>query len=77
MSDAFPHTGAARNFEYGAQTRQDGEEAAMEDAFKAAGWTGEEKKDPSKTDQASSPGLGRNFGDVDRDDFRKPWTGGR
>ena len=49
----------------------------MEDAFKAAGWTGEESgKDPSNVDTARSPGLNRNFGDINQSDFKKPYTGG-
>ena len=71
-----PPRGAAKDFEYGAQSRQ-GEGGGMEDAFKAAGWTGEEERDPYNVDTARSPGLRRNFADVGRDDFRKPWTGAR
>ena len=68
--------GAARGTGYGAQTRQgEDDNMSMEEAFKAAGWTGDEGKDPSKVDQARSPGLNRNFGDIDRDSFRKPWSG--
>ena len=33
--------------------------------------------DPSKVDEVRSPGLNRNFGEVDRDEFRKPYSPGR
>ena len=72
---APPPRGAARgDFEFGAETKQGEEDGSMEDAFKAAGWTGEPAGDPSKTDQARSPGLNRNFGDIDSSDFRKPYS---
>ena len=70
-----PPRGAAKGgFEYGAESKQGEEDASMEDAFKAAGWTGKEAGDPKKTDQARSPGLNRNFGDMDSGDFRKPYS---
>ena len=49
---------------------------SMDDAFKAAGWTGEEPSDPSKVDTQRSPGLNRNFGDISTTDFKKPYRGG-
>ena len=33
--------------------------------------------DPSKVDEVRSPGLNRNFGEIDRDEFRKPYSPGR
>ena len=71
-----PRGAAKGGFEFGAESRQ-GENMSMEDAFKAAGWTGEESgKDPNRVDEGRSPGLNRNFGDVSQADFRKPYTGG-
>ena len=74
-----PTRGAASgDFEFGAQTRIGEDDAAsLEDAFKAAGWTGEPSGDPSKVDEARSPGLNRNFADVDQADFKKPYSPGR
>ena len=72
-----PPRGAARgDFEFGAETRQD-EEMSMDEAFKAAGWTGQTPSDPSKVDKARSPGMSRNFGDVDISDFKKPFSRGQ
>ena len=68
--------GAAFGYDYGVETRQ-GEDMSMDDAFAAAGWTGEEaKSDPSQTDQSRSPGINRNFGDMGQSDFKKPYSGG-
>ena len=67
-----PHRrGQANNekFEFGAETRV-GDDSSMDEAFKAAGWTGQGASDPSKVDTARSPGLSRNFGDIDVADFR-------
>ena len=69
-----PPPGAAKQTEFGAQSRQ-GEAVDMEDVFKAAGWTGE-PNEPSPVDTARSPGMNRNFGEVTQADFKKPWTGG-
>jgi len=68
--------GAAKgDFEFGSESRQ-GEEDDMEAAFRAAGWTGGEAKDPGNVDTARSPGMNRNFGDVAQSDFKKPYSGG-
>lgn len=74
-----PAPGAASgDYEFGRQSRQGEEDASMEDAFKAAGWTGGSSGDPSQVDTARSPGLNRNFRDIDQADFKKPYTrGGR
>jgi len=73
---AAPPRGAANGgFEYGFESRQD-EDMSMEEAFRAAGWTGEKDKKPAQVDTARSPGLQRNFGDVDVADFKKPYSGG-
>jgi len=73
-----PPPGAAKGeFEFGVETRQGEDEKSMlEDAFKAAGWTGQGPGDPSKVDTARSPGMSRNFADVDVSDFRKPYSRG-
>ena len=70
-----PRGAASGDFEFGVETRQ-GEDMSMDDAFKAAGWTGEEPSDPSKVDTQRSPGLNRNFGDISTTDFKKPYRGG-
>lgn len=68
--------GAAKGeCEFGAESRQ-GEEDDLEAAFRAAGWTGGEAKDPSNVDTARSPGMSRNFGGVPQSDFKKPYSGG-
>ena len=73
---APPPKGAAKSgFEYGAETVQGSDDSSLEDAFKAAGWTGEEAKDPNNVDTARSPGINRNFGDVPQSDFKKPYSG--
>ena len=79
ISPPPPPRGAARrgDFEFGAECRQGEDGASMEDAFKAAGWTGQEaRKSPSKVDEARSPGLNRNFAEVDRNDFLKSYSPG-
>ena len=79
ISPPPPPRGAARrgDFEFGAECRQGENGASMEDAFKAAGWTGQEaRKSPSKVDEARSPGLNRNFAEVDRNDFLKSYSPG-
>merc|ERR1712224_343262 len=69
-----PPPGAADGF--GAQTRiGEQDSSSMEDAFRAAGWTGQTAGDPSKVDQARSPGMKRDFSQIDRDDFKKSWRG--
>mmetsp|Transcript_11170 Transcript_11170/g.24379 ORF Transcript_11170/g.24379 Transcript_11170/m.24379 type:complete len:245 (-) Transcript_11170:420-1154(-) len=69
--------GAAKGaFEFGAESRQGEDDTSLDDAFKAAGWTGEAPKDPSKVDEGRSPGLRRNFGDVPVSDFKKPYSSG-
>ena len=78
----MPSPGAPKgaDFEFGAQFVQGdaSEAAAMEDAFRAAGWTGEEAgTDPSKVDETRSPGMNRYFADVAQKNFRKPYSGGR
>ena len=67
--------GAARGFEFGAESRQ-GEDMSMDDVFAAAGWNGDDGKDPTKVDTDRSPGLQRNFVDISQSDFKKPYTGG-
>jgi len=71
-----PPAGAAGGaFEFGAQSRQgEASSDSMEDAFRAAGWTVQAAGDPTKVDTARSPGLKRNFGDVDISDFKKPYS---
>lgn len=64
------------NFDFGMESKQ-GQDKSMEDAFKAAGWTGTSSEEVSNVDTARSPGLSRNFGAVDSKDFRKPYTPGR
>jgi len=73
-----PRTGAGKDgdFEFGAEFRQSEADAHMEDAFKAAGWTGEGTGEPSKVDNMRSPGLNRNFGDMPGSDFKKPYSRG-
>lgn len=67
---------AGGNFEYGAESRLGEEDASMEEAFRAAGWTGKEESDPSKVDEGRSPGMNRNFADMDIGDFKQPYSGG-
>ena len=69
-----PKGAAKGGFEFGQETRQ-GEDISMEDAFAAAGWTGEEKKDPKQFDENRYRGMNRDFSSVDQSDFKKPYTG--
>lgn len=72
-----PRGAAKGTFEFGAETRQGDDDAAMmEEAFRQAGWSGQADTDPSQVDEARSPGLQRNFADVSSRDFRKPYTRG-
>ena len=66
---------AKGDFEFGAETRQGEEEQDLEDAFKAAGWTGEQSGS-TPVDTARSPGMNRNFGNVPQSDFKKPYSRG-
>ena len=69
--------GAAKgSFEFGTESRQ-GEDMDLEEAFRQAGWVpGQDKKDPNQVDTARSPGMARDFTQVDQSDFKKPYTGG-
>ena len=55
---------------------QAGEDMSMDDVFAAAGWNGDDGKDPTEVDTDRSPGLQRNFVDISQSDFKKPYTGG-
>ena len=69
--------GAAKgSFEFGTESRQ-GEDMDLEEAFRQAGWVpGQDKKDPNQVDTARSPGMARDFTQVDQSDFKKPFSGG-
>ena len=64
------------SFEFGTESRQ-GEDMDLEEAFRQAGWVpGQDKKDPNQVDTARSPGMARDFTQVDQSDFKKPFSGG-
>ena len=71
-----PRGAANGNYEFGAETRVGEEDMSLDEAFKAAGWTGASSGTPREVDQMRSPGLNRNFGDLDQADFKKPYTRG-
>jgi hypothetical protein len=66
-----PPSGPRPDYQSGVESRP-GEEDDLEDAFKAAGWTG--NAEPSPVDTRRSPGLNRNFMDVPTSDFKKPYN---
>ena len=54
---------------------KEGEDLSMDEAFEAAGWTGQAEAEP--VDLERSPGLNRNFVGMSSGDFKKPYTRGR
>eukprot|EP00548_Thalassiothrix_antarctica_P003465 CAMPEP_0194140184 /NCGR_PEP_ID=MMETSP0152-20130528/9762_1 /TAXON_ID=1049557 /ORGANISM="Thalassiothrix antarctica, Strain L6-D1" /LENGTH=245 /DNA_ID=CAMNT_0038838331 /DNA_START=58 /DNA_END=795 /DNA_ORIENTATION=+ len=67
---------SSNNFDFGAETQAD-DTSSMDDAFKAAGWTGVGSDPPKPVDEARTPGMSRNFDNIDTDDFKKSFSPGQ